>query len=355
MPRSLPSKPSLEYVREEAKDLLTACQSGDASVCEVLRLHHRFQRATDREILAAAVSLQEMQHALALDYGFKNWVGLKKHLQRAERARSSLRYWERGWGDTPEEKVKRVCDDSEWSALIDEEARLEPLSEEATKIRGCIARMEPCHESFAENVSGVLKMIGSMTPGDVLDCGKAGVARAGKAKVFAAALQRWDDARTEPSGTAEEDEVKRLLGSPDDRKRPLVVQLIQKLGDNAWHAHPPQPEDFDRTEALVDHLEICAHYWEQSLHVLLEEIGAGRRTRGWHSSDGFNSCGDCPNQVGRLMDVLKALDAWLSRKPSVGEPTASSLGERTQEKAWLVASLCKHIRSATDMGRIISS
>jgi transposase InsO family protein len=52
MPRSLPRKPSLEYVRKEAKDLLAAHQSGDASVCDVLRLHHRFQAAGEADMLA---------------------------------------------------------------------------------------------------------------------------------------------------------------------------------------------------------------------------------------------------------------------------------------------------------------
>jgi hypothetical protein len=81
MPRSLPPKPSLEYVRKEAKDLLAAHQSGDPSVCDVLRFHHRFEGASDSDILAAKVSLQEMQHALARDYGFASWVQLTANVQ----------------------------------------------------------------------------------------------------------------------------------------------------------------------------------------------------------------------------------------------------------------------------------
>jgi hypothetical protein len=53
--------------------------------------------------------------------------------------------------------------------------------------------------------------------------------------------------------------------------------------------------------------------------------------------------------------VLKTLDAWLSREPAVDEAAAGPLGEKTPEKAWLVASLSKHIRSTSEMGRIISS
>lgn len=88
MPRSLPPRPSLEYVRKEAKDLLAAHQSGDASACDVLRLHHRFQAASDADVLAAPVSLQEVQHALALDYGFKDWAQLRRQM-RSERIRDA--------------------------------------------------------------------------------------------------------------------------------------------------------------------------------------------------------------------------------------------------------------------------
>jgi hypothetical protein len=78
MPRSLPSEPGLQYLRKEAKRLLPAHQGGDVSACEVLRCHHRFQGSTDADILAAGVSLQEMQHALAVDYGFRNWSTLRR-------------------------------------------------------------------------------------------------------------------------------------------------------------------------------------------------------------------------------------------------------------------------------------
>jgi len=82
MPRSLPPRPSLEYVRKEAKHLLAAHRSGDASVCDVLRLHHRFQGASDSDILAADVSLQQAQHALAKEYGFDSWAELKSQVNQ---------------------------------------------------------------------------------------------------------------------------------------------------------------------------------------------------------------------------------------------------------------------------------
>ena len=77
MPRSLPSRPSLEYVRKEAKRLLAAHRNGDSSLRDVLRCLRRFAGASDHDMLAADVSLQEVQHALAQDYGFRSWARLR--------------------------------------------------------------------------------------------------------------------------------------------------------------------------------------------------------------------------------------------------------------------------------------
>lgn len=76
MPRILPLKPNLRYLQEEAKDLLKSHRRGDVAACATLRLHHRFRDASDEHILSEGVSLQEVQHALALDYGFKSWRDL---------------------------------------------------------------------------------------------------------------------------------------------------------------------------------------------------------------------------------------------------------------------------------------
>ncbi|MBT3296145.1 MAG: type II/IV secretion system protein [Verrucomicrobia bacterium] len=81
MPRSIPSHPSVRFLQKEAKDLLKAHKSGDPSCCATLRYHFRFSRASDEDILKAEVSLQEVQHALALDYGFKDWKDLKEDVE----------------------------------------------------------------------------------------------------------------------------------------------------------------------------------------------------------------------------------------------------------------------------------
>jgi len=62
--------------------MLATHKGGDMSCCPTLRYHYRFSRAADEDILKAQVSLQEVQHALALDYGFKSWKELSANARR---------------------------------------------------------------------------------------------------------------------------------------------------------------------------------------------------------------------------------------------------------------------------------
>ncbi len=75
----LPSRPSLEQLKKQAKDLLKAHRAGDASF-RLLRNLHRFTDSTDADILAAKLTLAEVQFALAIDYGFTSWSELKSHV-----------------------------------------------------------------------------------------------------------------------------------------------------------------------------------------------------------------------------------------------------------------------------------
>ena len=81
MSQSLPPHPSLEALKKQAKQLVAACKSGDASICSTLRLLKRFTDASDADILSAKVSLTEAQFALAMNYGFESWAKLKAHVE----------------------------------------------------------------------------------------------------------------------------------------------------------------------------------------------------------------------------------------------------------------------------------
>ena len=76
--RFLPPQPSLDHLKNEAKALQKAHQRKDSTVCAALRRVHRFQNATDEQILAADLPLTEAQFALAMEYGFAGWTELRK-------------------------------------------------------------------------------------------------------------------------------------------------------------------------------------------------------------------------------------------------------------------------------------
>jgi len=76
MSKSLPSRPNLNHIKKEAKALLKAHKAGNPGVCGTLRHLARLRDASDEEILAASVSLQEVQHTLACEYGLKSWKAL---------------------------------------------------------------------------------------------------------------------------------------------------------------------------------------------------------------------------------------------------------------------------------------
>ena len=83
MSLSLPDRPNLEQLRKQAKDLLKAHKRGDASACRILRRLGRFAASSDEEILKAKVALSEAQHALAREYGFKNWPALVRRIRKS--------------------------------------------------------------------------------------------------------------------------------------------------------------------------------------------------------------------------------------------------------------------------------
>lgn len=77
MSHILPIRPDLEHLKNDAKAILKRHRSGDASVCGMLRCLNRLAGKSDAEVLAADVTLAEVQFALARLYRFKNWEQLR--------------------------------------------------------------------------------------------------------------------------------------------------------------------------------------------------------------------------------------------------------------------------------------
>ncbi len=81
MPVSLPRHPSLDHLKKSAKRLLAAQRQGLPQCCHFLRQLPRFADATDEDILAARVSLAEVQRVVARHFGFTSWARLKHEIE----------------------------------------------------------------------------------------------------------------------------------------------------------------------------------------------------------------------------------------------------------------------------------
>ena len=347
MTKSLPPKPSIKFLKLEAKSILKAHKLGDSLCCEILRHLKQFKNKSDKEILDSQTSLQEVQFALAMEYGFKNWNDIKVHIERLDVARNNVKYWERGWGDTEKKKIQEICNDPEWQQLLDQEARISPLSKQAQLIRLAMVRMEPCHESFAENVHKIIQMSGGNATDKILDCGQASKFRIKQVADYKKSLKNWLAENLTDSPL--DQKITSLLGKNDERKKPLVEHFIKKLDDASYLFGE---DDWSKTEPMISHLEICCHYWKRNMTVTLEEIGSGVRKVGWHCIGGWGACGDAPDRSEEFTELINQMDEWLNGS-SLDSVIHRQLGQQTPEKKWLLASLSKHIRCQKNMGRIV--
>lgn len=260
-----------------------------------------------------------------------------------EQVLARIGHWERFDG-SHQEKLEMVAGDPEWTRLVEVEVELEPISVEAQAIRRQIAYLEACHEHYSPNVNDIIKMIGCMTPAQIIDCGWACDSRDRDARMYRQALQTWRDAGAMPHAADDYTrEVFSLLGEPTDAKLALVEHLIGKLADNAYCVYADEDEDFDLTESRIQHLAICNYNWRENLRIVLKEIATDERLFDWHVPDGYNAHGDCPDRVPQLRELMASVVAWCEGDTEEAGSWGQILGEPTLEKRWLVASLCKHV------------
>ena len=83
---SLPARPNLEHLRNQAKDLLKAYRAGEPSALGRFRESSRYlSRLTDDELLRLSLSLRDAQRVVAIEYGFPDWTSMRTHVERKER------------------------------------------------------------------------------------------------------------------------------------------------------------------------------------------------------------------------------------------------------------------------------
>ena len=83
---SLPVRPNLEHLRNQAKDLLKAYRAGQNSALSRFRDSSRhLSNLTDHELVRLSLSLRDAQRVVATEYGFSDWMSMRTHVDRKER------------------------------------------------------------------------------------------------------------------------------------------------------------------------------------------------------------------------------------------------------------------------------
>lgn len=82
MSKSLPSRPNLEQLKNQAKDLLKAHQNADVDALKRVQASHpNHSNASEAQVHAAKFSLSDAQLVVAREYGLASWPKLKEHVE----------------------------------------------------------------------------------------------------------------------------------------------------------------------------------------------------------------------------------------------------------------------------------
>ena len=159
----LPPNVCLRQLKRLAKDLVKARDRGDSGAHLVLRNLNRFTSASDEQILAAELSLNEAQYALALHYGFSSWDALKKHADALEAERQAhpiqedpeggrviLGFEKLDWGGSPQRRANSVM---ESFAAILRAMGMDMPYERLMGISGQAFRIQVAHEAFCPSAA----------------------------------------------------------------------------------------------------------------------------------------------------------------------------------------------------------
>ena len=76
--RALPTRPNLEQYKKQAKELLAACRSGDATALDRVAAYYR----------ALKLTLADAQFVIAREHGFDSWPKFSRHIEQLAIARA---------------------------------------------------------------------------------------------------------------------------------------------------------------------------------------------------------------------------------------------------------------------------
>jgi hypothetical protein len=82
MSKQLPSRPSLEQLKKQAKSLLKGYRALDPNVLNLVREHHpRWRNSSETATRNARFTLADAQLVVAREYGFQTWSKMKTHAE----------------------------------------------------------------------------------------------------------------------------------------------------------------------------------------------------------------------------------------------------------------------------------
>ena len=83
--RDLPARPSLEQLKNQAKDLLKAYRTRDSFAYARFRESFlRLSGLSDDDLVRRRLTLRDAQHLVAAEYGFPSWPHMQTHIERRE-------------------------------------------------------------------------------------------------------------------------------------------------------------------------------------------------------------------------------------------------------------------------------
>jgi len=103
MSRQLPTKPNLEHLKKQVKELLHDFELREPAAIE------RFRSLASRSA-SAAPKLADAQHVIARDYGFASWPKLKEHVEAATRMLQPMELLSAAVCASDANKVSRVLE-----------------------------------------------------------------------------------------------------------------------------------------------------------------------------------------------------------------------------------------------------
>ena len=88
-PPSLPPRPNLQQLKNQAKDLLKAYRAGQpAALVRFRESLPRLSAASDEHLTRLALSLRDAQRVVAMEYGFASW----SHMQSTHPTKGESRH-----------------------------------------------------------------------------------------------------------------------------------------------------------------------------------------------------------------------------------------------------------------------